>query len=230
MNNKYVNDFTEATEAYINELNDPNYEIIPKEIEDDLIAKMKDGDTHAYKQLLNAHLRLVIKIAKKYKGLNVEMPELISEGNMGLITALDRFDPEKGVRLCSYAIFWIRKNILAIINERNDFNNRETSFSNIIDESDNKKILEITYQDDPIDEDYEEDETNKIISTLLDSLDDRSKFIIEHFYGLNDKEELTVREISEKLSISTERVRQLKTKAMMELRSQALVNNFTMAM
>lgn len=233
MKNRYVNDFNDTTQTYINELSEIKYEPIPKEIEDDLIKKIQNGDNHAQKQLLDAHLRLVVNIAKKYKGTGVEMSELISEGNMGLITALERFDPERGVRLCSYAVHWIMKYMLNIINERIKTNNNVVSISEFIedDETDNYSEFhnntletdETNSTDTNLDEDY-----NKIVDTLLGSLDSRSKYIIEHFYGLNNKELLTIKEMSDELKISTERIRQIKTKAMMTLRSQALVNNISL--
>ena len=62
-------------------------------------------------QLINSHLRLVVKIAMKYRGYGLQLSELISEGNLGLIQSLERFDPKKGFRLSTYAMWWIRASI-----------------------------------------------------------------------------------------------------------------------
>ena len=62
-------------------------------------------------QLINSHLRLVVKLAMKYRGYGLQLSELISEGNLGLIQSLERFDPDKGFRLSTYAMWWIRASI-----------------------------------------------------------------------------------------------------------------------
>ncbi len=67
-------------------------------------------DSAAHK-LVNSHLRLVVKIAMKYRGYGLQLSELISEGNLGLIQSLERFDPKKGFRLSTYAMWWIRASI-----------------------------------------------------------------------------------------------------------------------
>ena len=74
----------------------------------DWINNKTDSSAH---KLINSHLRLVVKIAMKYRGYGLQLSELISEGNLGLIQSLDRFDPKKGFRLSTYAMWWIRASI-----------------------------------------------------------------------------------------------------------------------
>ena len=71
----------------------------------------KNKSNKAAHQLINSHLRLVVKLAMKYRGYGLQLSELISEGNLGLIQSLDRFDPSKGFRLSTYAMWWIRASI-----------------------------------------------------------------------------------------------------------------------
>ena len=66
-------------------------------------------------KLINAHLRLVVKISMKFRGYGLPLGELISEGNIGLIQSLNRFDPKKGFRLSTYAMWWIRASIQEFI-------------------------------------------------------------------------------------------------------------------
>ena len=66
-------------------------------------------------KLINAHLRLVVKISMKFRGYGLPLNELISEGNIGLIQSLNRFDPSKGFRLSTYAMWWIRASIQEFI-------------------------------------------------------------------------------------------------------------------
>jgi len=70
-----------------------------------------DGDETAMHQLVNSHLRLVAKIAMKFRGYGLPVGELISEGNVGMMQAVNRFDPERGFRLSTYAMWWIRASI-----------------------------------------------------------------------------------------------------------------------
>jgi RNA polymerase sigma-32 factor len=71
----------------------------------------EQGDRHGAHRLINSHLRLVVKIALNYRGYGLPLGELISEGNVGLMQAVERFDPNKGFRLVTYAVWWIRASI-----------------------------------------------------------------------------------------------------------------------
>jgi RNA polymerase primary sigma factor len=84
--------------------------LTPKE-EIELAGRMKKGDREARDQMIKANLPLVIKIAKNYQGIGLPLLDLISEGNIGLLRAVDRFDPSKGAKLSGYGAFWIRQAI-----------------------------------------------------------------------------------------------------------------------
>ena len=73
--------------------------------------KVQKGDAVARERMINANLRLVVTIARDYIGLGLPLPDLISEGNIGLMQAIDRFDPEKGAKLSTYAVWWIKRAI-----------------------------------------------------------------------------------------------------------------------
>lgn len=79
--------------------------------EQGLAQKMKQGDFDARQQLIERNLRLVVKIAKHYTDRGLGLLDLIEEGNLGLMHALDKFDPERGFRLSTYAVWWIREHI-----------------------------------------------------------------------------------------------------------------------
>lgn len=85
------------------------YPLLEAEIEHDLAVRWRDhGDKDAARRLAEAYLRLVVKVAVGYRGYNVPLNDLIAEGNIGLMQAIERFDPDKGVRLSTYAVWWIR--------------------------------------------------------------------------------------------------------------------------
>ena len=76
------------------------------------------GDEKAKKILIESNLRFVVNVAKKYQNKNIPIMDLISEGNFGLMNAADRFDPDKGYKFISYAVWWIRQAILKAICEK----------------------------------------------------------------------------------------------------------------
>ena len=81
--------------------------------EESMLARQwrEHGDSNAAQKLVTSHLRLVAKIATGYRGYGMPISDLISEGNVGLMQAVKRFNPEKGVRFASYAIWWIKATI-----------------------------------------------------------------------------------------------------------------------
>ena len=83
--------------------------------ENELAIKAREGDEHAAKTLINANLRFVISIAKQYQNRGLPLEDLISEGNNGLLKALELYDPYKGFKFISYAVWWIRQSILQAI-------------------------------------------------------------------------------------------------------------------
>jgi len=101
---------------YLREIN--NIPMLNREEEKETALAAAAGDKKAREKLVNANLRFVVKVAKKYQGHGLPLEDLISEGNTGLVNAADRFDVEKGVHFISYAVWWIRQAILNALCER----------------------------------------------------------------------------------------------------------------
>ena len=99
----------DVLEIYFKDLE--KYPVLTPEEELDLLRRAKNGDKSAREKLVVHNLRFVVHIAKKYRDLGIPLSDLINEGNLGLLKALDKFDPDKGVRFLSYAIFWINQAI-----------------------------------------------------------------------------------------------------------------------
>ncbi len=106
----------ESLKTYINEIN--KIPLLSREEEDSLARRMDKGDPDAREQLINANLRFVVKIAKKYMNKGLPLVDLINEGNMGLIMACKKFDFRKGYHFISYAVWWIRQSIAKAIAEQ----------------------------------------------------------------------------------------------------------------
>lgn len=93
------------------------YPLLSGEEEVRLAEKIASGDQAALERLINSNLRFVVSVAKKYEGQGILLPDLIAEGNRGLIKAAQRFDASKGFKFISFAVWWIRQAIIFAINE-----------------------------------------------------------------------------------------------------------------
>ena len=101
---------------YLREIN--KIPLLSREEENELALKAKNGDVIAKNKIVNANLRFVITVAKKYQNHGLDLTDLISEGNLGLLTAIEKFDTTKGYHFISYAVWWIRQSILKAICEK----------------------------------------------------------------------------------------------------------------
>jgi RNA polymerase primary sigma factor len=98
-----------AIKLYLREIG--QVKLLTPEQEIDLAAKIKKGDKKARELMIKANLRLVVKIARDYEGIGLPLLDLISEGNIGLMKAVERFDPAKGGKLSTYGSWWIKQSI-----------------------------------------------------------------------------------------------------------------------
>ena len=92
--------------------------LLGRDEEYELAIRAKNGDSAARERLVNGNLRFVVSIAKQFQNRGLPLIDLISEGNIGLLTAIDKFEPDKGYHFISYAVWWIRQAILKAIGEK----------------------------------------------------------------------------------------------------------------
>lgn len=119
MSKKIINKDIESLNSYLKDIK--KIEVLNPETELELIKLAKKGDDEAKSKLVTGHLRFVITIAKDYQNnsSNLNLNDLINEGNIGLIKAIEKFDETKGFKFISYAVWWIRQSILQSIYENN---------------------------------------------------------------------------------------------------------------
>lgn len=107
---------TASLDKYLHDIG--KVELITAEEEVELARKIKDGDQMALEKLTKANLRFVVSVAKQYQNQGLSLPDLINEGNLGLIKAAQRFDETRGFKFISYAVWWIRQSILQALAEQ----------------------------------------------------------------------------------------------------------------
>lgn len=233
--NQYANDFNETVRRYYSDLKP--YKPITKAMEKRLFKKYRKGDEAARNQILESNLKFVFDIARKYTGRGVAISDLISEGNMGLLKAMEKFDETKGVKFISYAVWWIRQFMQEAIKRNKLVELCEIEMSTNNDDAIGK--MNPAYDDDrtnskdktnyePSDEDeVVEKEVNdtykEVVNNIMDSLTERERDVIELYYGINDNKELTLFKIGEKYDLSSERVRQIKKTAIRKMRANVLM-------
>ena len=105
-----------SLEKYLQEIGHEN--LISTEEEVELAQRIKKGDRKALEKLTKANLRFVVSVAKQYQNQGLSLPDLINEGNVGLIKAAEKFDETRGFKFISYAVWWIRQSILQAIAEQ----------------------------------------------------------------------------------------------------------------
>ena len=105
-----------SLDKYLQEIG--RYDLISVEEEVELAQRIKKGDQLAIEKLASANLRFVVSVAKQYQNQGLSLPDLINEGNLGLIKAAEKFDETRGFKFISYAVWWIRQSIMQAINEQ----------------------------------------------------------------------------------------------------------------
>ena len=245
-------------------------ELITPEQEVELARKIREGDQKALDKLTKANLRFVVSVSKQYQNQGLTLPDLINEGNLGLIKAAQRFDETRGFKFISYAVWWIRQAILQALAEQGRLIrlplNRVGTITKITKAAEKleaemgrpPKVEEISHQldvkteevfnalqysrrhsslDAPfaegedsslinvIEDEQEKDPDNNVMDTsmkeeiasALSTLTERERSVIEMYFGINRDRSFTLNEIGEQFSLTRERVRQIKEKAIRRL-------------
>lgn len=115
-NTKYSDSDNEVLSSYLKAID--KIPLLTYDEEYEIALKAKNGDKKAKEKLINANLRFVVSVAKKFRGQGMPLEDLINEGNIGLMTAVDKFEPEKGYHFISYAVWWVRQAILKALAEQ----------------------------------------------------------------------------------------------------------------
>ena len=266
---------SQSLEKYLQEIG--KVELISPEEEVRLAVLIKRGDAGALEKLTKANLRFVVSVAKQYQNQGLTLPDLINEGNVGLIKAAQRFDETRGFKFISYAVWWIRQSILQALAEQSRIVRlplNKVGLTNRISKAFSQ--LEQEYEREPTPEElafFLDLDTEEVAATLgvaarhvsmdqpvsegddctlidllinkdakgtdnglsvaslnidiersLNTLTDRQKHVIIYFFGLGMDQPLSLEDIGYRFSLTRERVRQIKDKAITKLRSTSRCN------
>ena len=229
--NQYANDFTHTVRVYYDELK--KYKPLSRAKERRLLKQCKRGNLKAKNEILEANLRFVFDIAKHYTGRGVPIADLISDGNMGLLRAIDKFDETKDVKFISYAVWWIRQAMSESIKKRKALNFVEIEPNENNDSIIDNKMVDDEEDDDSKSSNYSNEHEEKakevsqnqkaVVSKIISTLNERERAIIESYYGINNEKELNLIDIGKKYNLTSERVRQIKVSAIRKLRSNMML-------
>jgi RNA polymerase primary sigma factor len=262
---------SQSLEKYLQEIG--KVEMINAEEEVQLALRIKQGDQRALERLTKANLRFVVSVAKQYQNQGLSLPDLINEGNLGLIKAAQRFDETRGFKFISYAVWWIRQSILQSLAEQSRIVRlplNKVGLANRINKA--YQQLEQEYEREPSVEELAEMldlEIEEVSSTLsigsrhvsmdsplsdgedstlvdvmenpnsesadeaidhkqsltqeiersLNTLTERQQEVLRFFFGIGVDHPMSLEDIGERFSLTRERVRQIKDKAITKLRN-----------
>ncbi len=221
----FVDDFDRSAQIYYQEI--ANSTPLTRLEEQRLWRKYKkNNDLNARNKLIESNLKFVANIAKAYRGRGLSYSELVAEGNYGLIKALKKFKAEKGNKLISYSVWWIRQSILEAIEKRNKNNTEDYPQDYeepLISDETNEKVVEPSYI--YTDGQADKEERASTVLDLVRVLNDKEKEIVSRYYGLNGGETETLEEIGADLGLTKERIRQINEKALTKMRAAAYNNS-----
>jgi RNA polymerase primary sigma factor len=209
------------------------------EEERELARLIQQGDQQALRRLVEGNLRFVVSYARRYRGLGgVPFIDLINEGNLGLMEAARRFDPDRNVKFITYAVWWVRQAIMHVISTQsraftlpqklagsaarqayNDLSLSERIGAGRGDEEGPELGELLESADPPVEETLVRRALTDRVRAALDELDDKEKEVVGLRFGLDrDGEMRTLQEIGHALDLSRERVRQIEARAKEKLR------------
>ncbi|MEF7500004.1 RNA polymerase sporulation sigma factor SigE [Bacillus anthracis] len=196
---------------------------LTKEEEEVLLNKLPKGDQAARSLLIERNLRLVVYIARKFENTGINIEDLISIGTIGLIKAVNTFNPEKKIKLATYASRCIENEILMHL-RRNNKNRSEVSFDEPlnIDWDGNELLLSdvLGTDDDIITKDLEATVDRHLLMKALHQLNDREKQIMELRFGLAGGEEKTQKDVADMLGVSQSYISRLEKRIIKRLRKE----------
>lgn len=194
---------------------------LSRERERELAEKIQQGDNKALNELVEANLKYVVTIAKKFAWTGLPLYDLISEGNLGLIRAAKKFDPERGTKFITCARPWITQAIQLYVQNSNVDKELTNMEDYIFDDETNDEMINLDFEDEV----HNIQSRSNAIDELLSCLTKREYRVLQSYFGLNNCKEMTLDEIGKEMGLTQERVRQIKDESIEKLQFKAMSNN-----
>lgn len=196
---------------------------LAKDEEEDLVNKLRNGDEKVRSTLIERNLRLVVYIARKFENTGVYVEDLISVGTIGLIKAVNTFNPEKQIKLATYASRCIENEILMYLRRNNKIKAEISFYEPLnIDWDGNELLLSdiLGTENDTVYNLIEDEVDKQLLFIALKNLNDREKEIVELRFGLNGCNEKTQKEVADILGISQSYISRLEKKIINRLKKE----------
>lgn len=203
--------------------------LLSREEETRLARLAREGDRAARHRLVSANLRFVVSVARHFQGRGLPMADLVNEGNLGLLKAVERFDETRGVRFVSYAHWWVRRAIVEAVRRESGLPTGDGGIARPVslDEpfgAPGAKTLQEVLADDsqpPPERRLIRLAMRQSLEASLIDVPDRERDVLRRYFGLDAEHPESLNSIALDLGITRERARQLKDRGLARLRAQA---------
>ena len=197
--------------------------LLDKYTETALAEKALAGDKEAQNILVESNLRFAVQVAKQYQGMGLELEDLIQVANLGLFEAVKRFDPSRGVKFISFAVWYVRAELQKALNdlsrvvripshktmtEGKDFSTLSTS-KKVGDDEDSETYADRYLSGEQAKAKHEVTDLKELLSVALNSLKPKQRDAVKMFYGIDREYPMHMEHIAEELEVTGERARQL---------------------
>lgn len=196
---------------------------LSKKEEDDLVSKLDGGEEKVRSTLIERNLRLVVYIARKFENTGVNVEDLVSVGTIGLIKAVNTFDPSKKIKLATYASRCIENEILMYLRKSSNLKNEVSIDEPLnIDWDGNELLLSdvLGTENDVVHQNIEKDVEKSLLEDAISHLSRRERTIMEMRFGLCDGVERTQKEVADSLGISQSYISRLEKRIILHLRKE----------